>query len=93
MINFIGLKDFTQLEKNTIEEFSNKHFKKLRIKGNLIVQCKKHDLGGRVKYSFHVRVESPDIILNAKASSWELEKCLHGLFNKLLREEEHKFKK
>ena len=93
MINFIGLKDFAQLEKNKIKELSNKYIEKLGTKGNLIVQCKKYNWGGRVKYSFHTRVESPDIILNAKNSDWELKKCLHGLFNKLLREEEHKFKK
>ena len=96
-IQFKGLVNFDTLEEATIKQLAREYYDKLLrdIKDALLVlDLKKYENEGKkVKYALHSRVESGStLILNTKASDWDLRRTLHKLFKKLERELQHKYK-
>ena len=58
----------------------------------LIVHTKLHDIGGRVKYSFHARLDTPRFVAKADAVDWDLKRTVHKVMQALENEVEHKLK-
>jgi len=94
-ITILGLDDFDSKEKNKIIDYTNKYSEKIfrDVKGLLILHCKKHDKEGkRVKYSLHVKIETPTISIRVKDDDWILATALNKVFNKVENRAQHKFK-
>jgi len=94
-ITILGLDDFNSIEKRKIIDYIEKYSEKIfrDVEGILIVHAKRHEKDGkRVKYSFHVKIESPETLLGAKDDDWILAKALHKVFTKVENEIQHKFK-
>lgn len=94
-ITILGLENFDSIEKHKIMDYAKKFDDKLLrdAKGLLIVHAKKHTKGGRrVKYSFHVRLEAPEILISVQDDDWILATALHKVFEKVSNQFHHKFK-
>ena len=95
---FADIKDFEKEEEEQIKEISLRYMEKLErfLSNDFVLKFhgKKYDKEGRkAKYSFHVRIEDPSIVLSSKAFDWELHTAVRKVMEKLLNEAEHKFKK
>ena len=86
-ITYIGLHNFEVLEINDIKKQSELALMKAGrfVKDcKLVVDAKKQKvLGLRTKYSFHVRLDHPDILVTAKQGDWELNRALHKVMDDL----------
>ncbi|MBS3145399.1 hypothetical protein J4414_01195 [Candidatus Woesearchaeota archaeon] len=96
-IRYIDLKKLDEIEasvmQNLIEEYAEKLDRKLPPNANLIVQIRKHETeGSRNKYSFHIRLESPDVLCTAEEDDWDLKKAVHKVMRNLTNNFQHKFK-
>ena len=96
-VQFIGpLKDFTKEQADNIVRITEHYHNKIKIKIPkflLKVHIKKHKkTGNRIKFSIHLRLETPNIIAVAESHDWDLIRVLHDCFKKLQRELAHKFK-
>jgi len=79
-IQILGLNDFNEKEKEKIIDLTNSHYEKIKrsINGNLVLHAKKHEKDGdRCKYSFHVRLDAPNNLINVNGEDWDLNKALH----------------
>ncbi len=96
-VNYINIKkDFNDSEISEITRIVDENCKKLDRKfpkAVLVVQGKKHDLEGtRCKYSFHFRVENPNLDITAECADWELTRALHAGLKKVEKALEKKYK-
>lgn len=95
-ISFIGLKNFNVLEMESIKSISETYYSKILRdfkEGNLIVNAKKFvKAGERSKYSVHLRIQNPSMILNATDADWELPRALHKAFTNLQNSAKKRFK-
>lgn len=94
-ITILGLEDFDSKEKRKIVDYTNKYSEKFfrDVKGLMILHCKKHDKEGkRVKYSLHVKIETPATLISVKDDDWILATALNKVFNKVENRIQHKFK-
>lgn len=93
---FIGLKDLKPGEPDTVLKITEHYHNKIKIKFPkflLKVHIKRMEKSGKkVKFSAHLRLESPDIVAVSDAHDWDLTRTLHESFKKLQRELSHKFK-
>ncbi len=96
-MEFIGLKKFNVLEISTIKSLSDQYYRKLVRdfkEGKLRVTAKKFvKAGERSKYSIHLRIDCPSLILNATDADWELPRALHKAFTNLQNEVKKRFKR
>lgn len=99
-LRFIGLDKCDDFEKARINDLTQKHIKKLSrdIKDYiLIMKIKKHSaikksIDKSVKYSIHIKIEFPNILINASYADWDLKRTVHRVFEKIQNEIKHKFK-
>ena len=94
-ISILGLDDFDSIEKRKIMDYAEKYKRKIfrDVNGLLIINSKKHKKEGkRVKYSFHVRLEAPETIVDVKDYDWVLSTALNKVFIKVENKLQHKFK-
>lgn len=95
-VQFIGLKDFKPEETETITEISEHYHEKIRIKiPRFLIKAhiKRYEkAGNRVKFSAHLRLETPNILAVSESHDWDLARVLHECFKKLRREISHKLK-
>ena len=96
-IKLKGLDNFDKVEKSIVEEISIKGYDKiLRDMKNaiMIIHPKKYDIqGNKTRFLIYARVEvAESLISHAEASSWELQKAMHMIINKLENGIQHKFK-
>jgi len=83
----------TQEIKHLIEIAYEKFIRDFK-KSKLIVDVHKFEkLGARAKYSIHLRLEDPSILLTAEETDWELPKALHKTIANLEEEVRKKVKK
>ncbi|MBI5871919.1 hypothetical protein HZB88_02435 [archaeon] len=96
-IEYIGLKAFTVIEADTIRSISENYFNKILREfnqGKILVNVKKFVKAGlRSKYSVHLRVDHPSLVLNATDSDWELARALHKCFTNMRNEVKKRFPK
>lgn len=96
-VNYINIKkEFNDSEISEITRIIDENCKKLDIKfpkAVLVVQGKKHDVEGtRCKYSFHFRIENPEIDVTAESADWELPRTLHNGMQKIAKALEKRYK-
>lgn len=94
-IQYVGLKALGD-DAMTVQTLVERYIGKLERdvpNCQLIVHTKLHDVGGRVKYSFHVRVDGPQLIAKADAVDWDVRRTVHKVMQALENELEHKMKK
>ena len=96
-VNYIGIKkDFNESEISEITRIVDENCKKLERKfpnATLVIQGKKHDKEGtRCKYSFHFRIDNPDLDITAESADWELPRTLHDGMQKVAKALEKKYK-
>ena len=93
---YSGLHDFDSLEVADIKSIISKSYLRLKRvldKSELYVDVKKQKiLGLRHKYSFHFKLESPDIIFTSKESGWDFTRTLHKGLDNLEVQVEKKFR-
>ena len=93
---YSGLHSFDSLEVADIKSLIGKSFGRLQRdlkKSELFVDVKKQKiLGLRHKYSFHLKLESPDIMFTAKQGGWDLTRTLHRVLDNLEIQVEKKFR-
>jgi len=95
-IQILGLDDFNETEREVVEEFSMKYYKKIErdLPGVLRIHAKKHDkTGERCKYSFHAKIQAPNNLINVMDDDWDLHKALNKVLKKVESQIKHKFKK
>ena len=97
LIRYIDLKKLDDIEssvlQNLVEEYAEKLDRKLHPDAVLVVQVRKHDIeGSRSKYSFHTRIEAPDILFTAEEYDWDLKKAVHKVMQNIENRFQHKFK-
>ncbi len=93
-IQYIGLKDLND-DAGAVQTLVERYAEKLDrdfADSTLVVHTKLHDIGGRVKYSFHARLDHPSVLVHADAVDWDLRRTVHKLMKALENEAKHKFK-
>ncbi|MBT3262374.1 hypothetical protein HN992_02410 [Candidatus Woesearchaeota archaeon] len=94
-VNYIGLKSLDATEGEILKTLVLKYLVKLDRSlpnGNVKFHVKLHEIGGKVKYSFHARVKAEKEILGSAADDWDLRRTVHKVMKKLLSSVEHKLK-
>ncbi len=96
-VNYINIKkDFNDSEISEVTRIVDETCKKLDRKfpkAILVVQGKKHDVEGtRCKYSFHFRIENPNLDITAECADWDLPRALHNGMQKIAKALEKKYK-
>lgn len=97
IIKYVDKKKLDDVEfsvfQNLVDEYAEKLDRKLPNTANLIIQIKKHEAeGSRNKYSFHARLESPNVLCSAEEDDWDLKKAVHKVMRNLTNNFKHKFK-
>lgn len=95
IIRYSRLGDFEYDDVAVIKGLGSRYMEKLeRHLPGLVVDFvgKLHKIGGRVKYSFHARVNDPSFLFKADAHDWDLRRAVHKTFGKLENELKHKFR-
>jgi len=90
---YAGLKLLETRDKDVLNTLVLKHVKKLdRITKNSKIRfhVKMHEIGGRAKYSFHVKINLGKDSLNVEASDWDMRRTVHMAMDKLITAVEHK---
>ncbi|MBI5798013.1 hypothetical protein HZA98_03875 [Candidatus Woesearchaeota archaeon] len=91
------LKDFTASEMDQIKSLTKVTHDKIRRSfkdAKLIVDVHRMEkAGARCKYSVHLRVDDPSLILSAEQADWDLTRALHEAIANLEQEVQHKYKK
>lgn len=94
-IIYKDIKILNDKEKIRVLDLVKRNLDKVRrdIDGKFIFIFKKYEKEGeRAKYSVNCKVDSPNIILSAHATEWDIAKVMHMLFDNLEREIQHRFK-
>ena len=93
-VQYVGLKSLGDAagEVQTLVERYMEKFDHDFPDHQMIVQTKLHNIGGRVKYSFHIRLDHPGMLAKADAVDWDLRRTVHKMMKALENEVEHKFK-
>ena len=95
-ITIKGLDSFDDFETAKIKEIVFPGYTKIQrdITGALVILAKKHQKdGGRAKYSFKGKINTPTTVIDVDSTNWELEKALHILINKIQASAQNKFRK
>jgi len=96
-VEYKRLKDFTALEVKEIKNLSESAFKKFQRdfkNSKLIVDIHRFEKAGdRCKYSVHLRLDDPSLILTAEQADWDLVRALHKTISNMEEEIKHKYKK
>lgn len=95
-VQFIGLNKFGTEQADRIVKITEHYHNKIKIKIPdflLKVHIKEKKLAGKkIKFSIHLRLETPNIIAVSESHDWDLVRALHDCFKRLQREIAHKFK-
>lgn len=95
-IQVLGLDDFNTKEKKKILDYADIYAEKIFREmdaDNMKIHAKKHEkTGKRAKYSFHVKIQTPINLINAKDNDWVLAVALHKVFEKVKNNVQHTFK-
>lgn len=82
-----GLKDLKQDEIKLIKELVEPGYERVKrdfVNSKLVVDVQKADkAGNRAKYTVHLRLDNPSLLLTAEESDWELHKVLHKTLDNL----------
>lgn len=106
IIQFVGLKDLSAEEQNTVQNITSEAFGKLKRKTknltSLVIHIKAHDkttskgtekTKGKKKYSVHIKVAVPSkIFTSTKAVDWDLNRVIHQAFENVQGQIIHRFK-
>ncbi len=96
IIEFVGLKDLDDSEKEVLNTLSTEYYQKLKTALNnvtsLVVHIKKYKKEGtRHKYSIHIRLIAPTRAFEStKAVDWDFARTLHKSFKNLENQIKHK---
>jgi hypothetical protein len=99
IIQFVGLKDATPEEQETINDLSTEYFTKIKrdLPGmsDMVVHLKTYgdieDKQKRRKYSLHVRAVDPrNVFESGKSDDWDLPRALHKSFQDIQKQIQHK---
>ena len=94
VVQYIGLKQLGG-DAGVVQTLLERYMEKLDRdfpNHTLLFHSKLHNVGGRVKYSFHARLEHPQMVAKADAADWDLRRTVHKVMQALEQEVEHKFK-
>ena len=94
VVQYIGLKQLGD-DAGTVQTLVERYMEKLDRDFSdytLLFHSKLHNIGGRVKYSFHVRLEHPQMVAKADAVDWDLRRTVLEVMQALEQEVEHTFK-
>ncbi len=106
VIQFVGLKDLSPFEQNTVQNLTSEAFGKLKRRTknltSLVIQIKAYDKTtskgtdkkqGKKKYSVNIKVLTPTkSFASTKAVDWDLNRVIHSAFKKVEGEIIHRFK-
>ncbi len=98
MIRYVRLEDLDSFEIAEVKRLSEKNYKKIvrhkELKdAELLIDVKTHRTSGkRKKYSVHLKINSPNIILSVSQADWDLPRSLQKAFNNLHNSLVEKFK-
>ena len=93
-VQYIGLKelgDEAYTAQQLVEKYAEK-FDRWVPDAGIVFHSKLHDIGGRVKYSLHARIDSPGFVAKAEAVDWDLKRTVHKVMKALENDVEHKLK-
>ncbi len=95
VVTYSGLKkldanDASQL-KTLVEHYMEK-IERVFPYFDLLFHTKVHKPEGRIKYSFHGRIDAPSVVLTSEASDWDLARTVHKVMRKLENEARKKYK-
>ncbi|MBS3170755.1 hypothetical protein J4223_03155 [Candidatus Woesearchaeota archaeon] len=92
-----GLKDLNSIEVQQIKLLVDQEYVKVEREfkeAKLIVEIGKAEkAGARAKYSIHLRLEDPNLMLTADDADWDLVKAVRVTFGKLIEQAQKKSKK
>lgn len=94
-VKIINLDEFDLNERQILDKLSKEYGPKIirSVKNGLIIlHPKKHEKGGRARYSINLRIETPEVLFGSKATDWDLARTLHKVFNKAENEVKKRFK-
>ncbi|GEM_PF-2589283 len=91
----VGMDAFDSKDTKIIDALTKKYCQKLSRhfpEALLVLDAKKHEKGGKVHhYSFHVKMDNPSFVTKVKGDDWDLNRCLHKLFDTLDFKLQHTF--
>ncbi len=86
-VTYVGLHVLDSIESADLKRIVGKSFRKLRRdlkRAELYVDVKKQKvLGLKHRYSFHLKLESPDIVFTSKQAGWDFNRELHRVLDNL----------
>lgn len=87
-IIYEGLKALKPEEIKVIKDLVEQGYEKIQrdfFNSKLIVDLHKMEKAGkRAKYSVHLRLDHPSLMMSAEEAEWELEKALHKTMDNLM---------
>jgi len=98
-VQYKGLKNLDSLEIKEVKNLCENEFKKIKRElrsqtAKMFIDIHKQEKDGkRKKFSFHIRILNPSIVLTAKHSDFQIMKALHRSFDNLKTEVNKKFRK
>ncbi|MCX6707747.1 MAG: hypothetical protein NT001_06445, partial [Candidatus Woesearchaeota archaeon] len=98
IIQFKGLKELEDDEKEILNEISTEYYPKIKKKvhnmASVEVHVKAHSKqGSKKKYSVHIKVIAPTHIFESESDDWNLVRTLREAYESMLVELEKAFKK
>jgi hypothetical protein len=107
MIQYVGLRDLDEQEREAIQEIATKYHDKIKRKTKndtrLMLHIKvhgahkdkchgeDHDADKKIKYGVHLKVVSPMHIFESEDSDFDIRKAANMVFEHMLNQIEHKF--
>ncbi len=94
VVQYVGLKKLGD-DASVVQTLVERYMEKLDRdfpNHQMILHTKLHNVGGRVKYSLHVRLEHPQMVAKADAVDWDLRRTVHKVMQALENDIEHIFK-
>ena len=92
-VNYVGINSLNRTESGILKKLVMGYLKQLdrsAPKANVRFHVKLHEIGGKLKYSFHARLNLGKDTLSSEAADWDLRRTVHKVMKKLLTAVEHK---
>lgn len=93
-ITYVGLDFLDNTEKELLKKLVSKYSSKFDRKvknSSLKFHVKLHEVGGNLKYSFHVHLSFGKNAISVEYADWDLKKTGYKVMEKLYTAAEHKF--
>lgn len=92
-IEYVGLNSLEKADSVMLDTIVSRYLDKIdrALPGSKVrFHAKLHDIGGRVKYSFHAKVKAFNDLLRVEATDWDLNRTAHKTMEKLVTAIEHR---